>query len=238
MAKVKDVTGQRFGHLVAVKPVGKAKSGNTIWQFQCDCGKLHEAVGYAVFRGDVVSCGHVMKESLAKRAFKAEDITGKRFGRLVAVEPTTQTKNGTYKWLCQCDCGNTTEAAVSQLKNGNISSCGCFRNEQASKRMVGINNPSWKGGISFGPYCPKFNEALKEEVREAFNHTCVICGAVETDKKHAVHHVDYNKVQGCKGMRWSLVPLCGSCHSKTNHNRWFWFNKLINYWVQAYDMPQ
>jgi hypothetical protein len=34
-----DLTGQRFGSLVAIKPVGKYEKGNTtIWLFACDCG--------------------------------------------------------------------------------------------------------------------------------------------------------------------------------------------------------
>lgn len=238
MGKMKDITGQRFGALVARKPVGKAKSGNTIWLCDCDCGKTHEVVGYALFRGDVVSCGHIAKERTSER--NTLDLVGKRFGRLIALRIISQREaSGAWIWECQCDCGNLTQVEAAKLRNGTISSCGCFAHELASARLSGERSPFWKGGISFGKYCPKFNETLKEEVRRAFGRTCVVCGAHEEEgRRLAVHHVDYNKVQGCKGMRWSLVPLCASCHSKTNSNRWYWFNKLINYWVEAYELPQ
>jgi len=43
----------------------------------------------------------------------------------------------------------------------------------------GENSPYWKGGISFSPYCPKFNREFKERVRKFFDNTCVICGKKE-----------------------------------------------------------
>ena len=59
---------------------------------------------------------------------RAEDITGKRFGRLVAIK-----KVGTLRrhplWECQCDCGNKTTAIVSTLKSGKKRSCGCLHLE-------------------------------------------------------------------------------------------------------------
>lgn len=89
----------------------------------------------------------------------------------------------------------------------------------------------WKGGKSFEPYCPKFNENIKESVRVKFFRRCAICGAVENGKKHHVHHIDYNKNAICNGVSWSLIPLCPSCHTKTNNSRHYYFNLLINYWA-------
>lgn len=58
---------------------------------------------------------------------KPKDITGQRFGRLVAVERTDR-KNGTaYYWKCLCDCGNYTEVPINSLTSGNIISCGCAK---------------------------------------------------------------------------------------------------------------
>lgn len=100
----------------------------------------------------------------------------------------------------------------------------------------GPQSTNWRGGISFEPYCYKFTKELKEEIRDKFNRKCLICGAKEDGHKHHVHHVDYNKLQGCGGQRWVLVPLCLSCHAKTNYNRWYWFNLLIHYWAMNPDI--
>lgn len=91
---------------------------------------------------------------------------------------------------------------------------------------------NWQGGISYRPYCYKFNDKLKEYIRDQFGHTCFICGKSEknNNKKLSVHHVDYNKMQGCNN-KWLLVPVCNSCNVKANYDRWYWFNLLVNYWV-------
>lgn len=99
-----------------------------------------------------------------------------------------------------------------------------------SMKIRGAKCGMWKGGISFGEYCPKFNDRLKEEIREAFGRKCFLCGAPENGYKLHVHHCDYNKGQGC-GQRWNLIPLCRSCHMKTNSNRHYYFNLLANHWV-------
>ena len=55
------------------------------------------------------------------------NITGQRFGRLVAQRIDHKGKEGHYYWLCKCDCGNMKVARISYLRNGAITSCGkCF----------------------------------------------------------------------------------------------------------------
>jgi hypothetical protein len=102
-----------------------------------------------------------------------------------------------------------------------------------AKERVGPKNPNWKNGISFLPYCPKFNDLLKEEIRDIFGRKCYICNKSEKEnKKHlSIHHIDYNKNSICNGRRWAFVPLCISCHLKTNGKRYYYFNLLINYWA-------
>ena len=58
---------------------------------------------------------------------KFNDITGQRFGRLVAIKPEKKTSGG-YRWLCLCDCGNELYAPHSTaLITGHTKSCGCLR---------------------------------------------------------------------------------------------------------------
>lgn len=62
---------------------------------------------------------------------KAEDITGKRFGRLTVLGrvPNTYGKNGkaTVYWFCKCDCGKEFSVYGSDLRSGKTKSCGCQR---------------------------------------------------------------------------------------------------------------
>lgn len=57
---------------------------------------------------------------------KAADITGQRFGSLVAIRPTgVKSKWDGEIWECKCDCGTIKGVAIHSLKNGNTKSCGC-----------------------------------------------------------------------------------------------------------------
>lgn len=88
--------------------------------------------------------------------------------------------------------------------------------ETMREKMSGENSPSWEGGSSHKEYCYKFNKKCRENNRKKFGNKCFLCGNPSETRKLSVHHVDYNKNQGCDSSNWKLVPLCGSCHSKTN----------------------
>lgn len=51
---------------------------------------------------------------------------GRRFGRLVAIEPA-ESLNGKTTWLCKCDCGNSAVVRTYQLVSYRTMSCGCLR---------------------------------------------------------------------------------------------------------------
>ena len=36
--RYKDIAGQKFGRLTAVKRVGKDKHGHALWECECECG--------------------------------------------------------------------------------------------------------------------------------------------------------------------------------------------------------
>lgn len=62
---------------------------------------------------------------LPKRAI---NITGERFGRLVAIGPVG-VKRRQICWECLCDCGNLAVVRLSNLRNGTAQSCGCLHRE-------------------------------------------------------------------------------------------------------------
>ena len=101
------------------------------------------------------------------------------------------------------------------------------KNKMSLKRKM-ENNPNWQGGKSFEPYGMDFNKELRELIRKRDNYCCRLCGEKQVTKKHAVHHIDYNKENNDP---INLITLCHICHMKTNHNRQKWtkfFNKLVN----------
>lgn len=75
---------------------------------------------------------------------KPQDITGQRFGRLTALRRIGRTRGRVSIWECQCECGKTHKAIISQLRNGTVQSCGCSRkkdNPISRERLFNI----WQG---------------------------------------------------------------------------------------------
>jgi len=105
-----------------------------------------------------------------------------------------------------------------------------------SESRFGERNPRWNGGTSFEPYCPKFTKEFKERVRTFFGYQCIECNALQNGKKLHVHHVNFNKNTCCDKTEPLFVPLCDSCHPKTNNNRDYWeqhFTEIINNYYQG-----
>ena len=66
---------------------------------------------------------------------KINDLTGRRFGRLVVLN-REKSKNGKTCWLCQCDCGNKKIIKTTHLISKNTISCGCYRTEKHKKSIT------------------------------------------------------------------------------------------------------
>lgn len=96
---------------------------------------------------------------------------------------------------------------------------------------TGELHPLWNNGSSYEPYCIKFNRKFKESIRDKFNRRCFLCGRLEENKHHSVHHIDYNKNSICNGHDWAFVPLCAEHHSISNCLKFSYFNMLICYWA-------
>lgn len=100
-----------------------------------------------------------------------QDLTARRFGRLVAIRETRVVRRrgqSDVYWACRCDCGNETETRSANLKSGATKSCGCLQKERTgnSRRTHGMRrtpeymawtdmktrcgNPNDKGFVNYG----------------------------------------------------------------------------------------
>ena len=71
---------------------------------------------------------------------KALDLSGARFGRLVAINRIPGMHNpgssaDRARWMCKCDCGNTTTVLTNYLTSGDTRSCGCLAKEIKAEQM-------------------------------------------------------------------------------------------------------
>lgn len=96
------------------------------WLCRCDCGRTTKATKSQLLRGGKKSCGCSRKKSPPNML----DLSGQRFGRLVAIRISGRTKNLNVLWLCKCDCGNEVLANATSLRRGDTVSCGCALQDQ------------------------------------------------------------------------------------------------------------
>ena len=57
MQNFKDLTGQKFNHLTAIKYVGLDNTKHSLWLFKCECGNEKILRGTNVTNGHIKSCG-------------------------------------------------------------------------------------------------------------------------------------------------------------------------------------
>jgi hypothetical protein len=64
--RFRDLTGQKFARLTAIKHVGLDSGGRYKWLWQCDCGKVVVIVGSHVTIGQTKSCGCLRNENMIR----------------------------------------------------------------------------------------------------------------------------------------------------------------------------
>jgi hypothetical protein len=76
---------------------------------------------------------------------KAIDITGQRFGKLLAVGKSANTSRTCFTVIC--DCGTVKEVQARHLRSGAIVSCGCHRRSLATSHGMNGTRPYniWRG---------------------------------------------------------------------------------------------
>lgn len=123
MNEVKDLTGIRFGKLVAVSATEERQSRYVVWRCQCDCGNMCNVDSRRLQRGTVTNCGCEPKEK-QHRGPVPKDLTGMVFGKLKVLERAENLGTRTA-WLCRCDCGNEIVVPSHDLRSGRKKNCGC-----------------------------------------------------------------------------------------------------------------
>lgn len=208
--RVKDLSGQRFGKLVALNSTNKRSGRSMIWTCKCDCGDYTEVGANNLSNGHTKSCGCIGGSKY---------LVGKRFGKLTVTKQLKKRYFGNIVWQCLCDCGSVTEVSTNALKKGNTKSCGCFKVDRLSK-IIGKSHPRYNASLTDEDRLKKRDvlgsgtyKLWVKNVKQRDNYTCQICG--NKGGKLNAHHL--NGWGSFPEQRIDLdngVTLCTDCHKE------------------------
>lgn len=149
-----------------------------------------------------------------------KDITGKRFGKLIAIKIVGKTKHRNTIWECRCDCGNIKNIARYNLGRNSIS-CGCDKDENVDeytliKPSLTVVYMRYKSGAKERGYVFGLS---KEELYKITSSNCYYCGIEPNQiasRKNCRGIYRYNgidRIDNDKGyVIDNVVPCCKTCN--------------------------
>lgn len=200
---------------------------------RCDCGVERIILLCSLRKGASTSCGcRALELASGPRIARREDLTGRRFDRLLVLAPAA----AQGKWLCRCVCGTKREVWATHLKRGNTRSCGCLNSEVVAARNVAEAEHGmwrsnefaiWQGMIQ---RCSEHVEASKRKVyyergirvcdrwRASFVSFYEDMGP-RPSKKHSLDRIENDKGYEPGNVRWATASQQAN-------------NKRNNVWVE------
>jgi 5-methylcytosine-specific restriction endonuclease McrA len=216
MSKLIDLSESKFGRLTVLYQV-KCKSYDTVWRCKCDCGKEKNITSMCLRYGLTKSCGCFHSEIVSEKT--RHDISGLRFGWLVARKYSSNDKRGSAMWECQCDCGNIKIIASRHLVSGKTKSCGCHHSDYVTTHGMSSSK-------EYGRVKSRKRRAMSALLDESWNldmemalfvmfESCIVCGSKNLlSVDHVMPLFDGNGLKP-----GNAVILCKRCNSaKKNRN--------------------
>lgn len=144
------------------------------------------------------------------------DLTGQRFGKLVAQKIFRKADSGNMVWLCVCDCGATTKSWQRSLEHGKAKSC-----RSCSK----LKGPL--GAFNRVLHCYKKSAQVKnlafdltiDDFKILLDGMCHYCGEPPTRVSRSTSGATYlyNGIDRQNNMLGYVSANCVSCCSDCNY---------------------
>ena len=180
------------------------------------------------------------------------DITGERYGKLIAIRYVGRSNSKQSLWLCKCDCGNETTVRLSNIRNGHTKSCGCgekenrnqFRNKSVRKHQesytrlyriwIGIKNRCNNHNDDHWPIYGKRGISVCEEWNQQYEKFREWALANGYDDSLTIDRIDTNGNYEPGNCRW--VSNADQQRNKRN-NRYYTYHgktQLIPAWAEEF----
>ena len=208
------------------------KSSKKIIAVCDDCGKIR-ILKEKNYRNLCFLCNNTNKtyiENRRKSHLHGERILNKELYKLYIIQKKNTVEISEIIGVSPPTISNWLHEANIKIRSPKERNLGEMNPMYGKSGQRGVKHWNWKGGISDDKYCYLFNERFKELIRNLYNRHCFLCGKTEEEngRRLDVHHVNYDKNCLCN-TECEFVPLCISCHVKTNHNRKYWEDLIMCY---------
>jgi hypothetical protein len=179
---------------------------------------------------------------------KAHDLTGRRFGRLVACGPV-EVKRYTgvthVVWACLCDCGIEARVPAGRLRSGQ-QSCGCKKSEDAKKKATthGLSkgNAEYKAWCHIKERCHNQRDkafcryggrgiVVCERWRESFEAFLADMGK-RPSPKHSIDRIDNDGNYEPGNCRWATMTEQGNNKRNNRHFEAFGKRQTLAQWAR------
>ena len=235
MSKLIDISGQRFGLLVAKFYDSDSKT----WVCSCDCGKETKVTSYNLRNGHTKSCGCLRHNSPVNKI----NMVGKKFGRVLVTKEICRDIIGhDVKYECICDCGTIFITGGNGLRSGKCQSCGCYNKERTSEThkipMIGkkfgkltvieqVDSPNRRIYYKCQCECGNYTTVVGEDIRSG--HT-TSCGCLKSKGEDSI-----SKILRSANIPFEKEKTFDSCRfPKTNYHGRFDFY-VNNHYLIEYD---
>ena len=217
-----DIVGNRYGRLVVTAFNYSDGHGNLFWKCHCDCGNDVVVNGKNLLGNEGTrSCGCWLKDKIENRF---EDLTGKKFGRLLITGYLGKDNYSQQRWSYICDCGTVKSISRNSLLSAGTQSCGCLAkeiNEARAEDLIGQkfgrltvidkaerrgNVIRWKCKCDCGNYTNVDSAALKSERTKS-------CGCLSRE-------LSQNRAADLTGQRFGRLLVIERDISQENRIYW------------------
>lgn len=182
------------------------------------------------------------------------DVTGERYGRLVAIEYVETVRVGTQGqvkaiWKFMCDCGAVVNRKLNQVRKGDTTSCGCRQREIMRNGIYRITLAP--GEASFNGLYAHYKKSARERsmgwdldvvsFRALTKQNCYYCGIVPSQSHLTQASVNgsylytgVDRVDNTRGYEpGNVVPCCSVCnrakHTMSQEEFLAWVQRISSY---------
>lgn len=155
------------------------------------------------------------------------DLTNQRFGKLTVIKKGNgrYTSGGNYKitWICQCDCGNTTEVDGEKLRRGHTTSCGCFKKDNKGSHFEDLTGQKFNR-LTVIRFIPESERKIRQ-----YNWLCKCdCG---NEVKASAYKLKQGLQQSCGCLKEEYKGFIGTVNRKYKHSN----KRLYNVYLAMID---